>query len=264
MTDGMHDDTTAQRQGKPPHRDEPEMTASGPLDPWMLAVARDAVDELDAEIDVPRAMMWARIARERREAADAVAMHQAAALAPRRGGHALAKWSRQIVAVAAVLVAGVAIGRYVVPADSAFAVATRDTATTPAGLGPDALAAMTPSTDPARVAMHEHLVRTVSLLTVVRDDNPALGPGADITIVARELLSTTRLLLDQPELRDERTRRLLQDLELVLVQVIQARGSAPDTQRAPKETLQDTNLLTRVRAIVTASSGIDEAIYGGD
>jgi hypothetical protein len=50
----------------------------------------------------------------------------------------------------------------------------------------------------------------------------------------------------------------------VLVQVIQARGSAPETQRAPKETLQDTNLLTRVRAIVTASSGVDHVIYGGD
>jgi hypothetical protein len=70
------------------------------------------------------------------------------------------------------------------------------------------------------------------------------------------------LLIDEPQLRDERTRRLLQDLELVLVQIIQARGSAPEAQRAPKETLRETNLLPRMRAIVTASRPLEETING--
>ena len=61
-------------------------------------------------------------------------------------------------------------------------------------------------------------------------------------------MSTTRLLLDEPQLRDERTRRLLQDLELVLVQIVHARGSAPAMRQAPNETMRETNLLPRVRA----------------
>jgi hypothetical protein len=238
--------------------------SSAPLDPWMLDLAREAVDDFDAEIVVPREMMWARIQRVRSDRAPTAAPPGGTTPVAPQIGRSWARWRRQIAAVAAVLVGGIAIGRYVVPTRVVSVGAALDTSRSPAGLGPDALAAMASSTDPARVAMQEHLVRTVALLTTVRDDNPAMGPEADLTLVARELLTTTRLLLDQPQLRDERTRRLLQDLELVLVQVIQARGSAPETQRAPKETLQDTNLLTRVRAIVTASSGTDDVIYGGD
>jgi hypothetical protein len=102
------------------------------------------------------------------------------------------------------------------------------------------------------------------LLTTVSDNTQSTGADAALAPPARELLTTTRLLLDQPQLRDERTRRLLQDLELVLVQVIQARSTAPETQRAPRETLRETNLLTRVNALVTAASLSDAVIYGGD
>jgi hypothetical protein len=230
-----------------------------PLEPWMLELAREAADELDAEVVVPREMMWARIDRERRAAAAPVKR--------------VRPWTR-VTAIAAVLVGGVAIGRYVVPvapttvaaADSAQL--SNDRARNGAGLGPDALAELPPSNDPVRVAMGEHLARTVALLTTVRDQDPSMGPGADVSAWARDLLTTTRLLIDEPQLRDERTRRLLQDLELVLVQIIQARGSAPETQRAPKETIRETNLLPRVRAIVTASRPIEETInsltYGGD
>ena len=242
-------------QHRTPHDDEQDT----PLEPWMLELAREAADELDADVVVPREMMWARINRDRRAAAQPVK-------------RAL-PWTR-VAAIAAVLVGGVAIGRYVVPAapttvaaaDSAQA--STDRPRNEMGLGPDALAELPPSNDPVRVAMGEHLVRTVALLTTVRDQDPSMGPGADVSAWARELLSTTRLLIDEPQLRDDRTRRLLQDLELVLVQIIQARGSAPETQRAPKETLRETNLLPRMRAVVTASRPIEETIngltHGGD
>ena len=131
------------------------------------------------------------------------------------------------------------------------------------GLGPDALAEMPGSDDPARVAMYEHLAHTVALLTTVRNEDPAVGPTSDLRAGARDLLSTTRLLLDEPQLRDVRTRRLLQDLELVLVQIASARGSAPATRLAPSETMRETNLLPRVRAAVTASLRGDDPILGG-
>lgn len=242
-----------------PHEDEQDV----PLEPWMLELAREAADELDADVVVPREMMWARINRDRRAAA-AGAVAGGAAAAPLRRGF---PWPR-VAAIAAVLVGGVAIGRYIVPvapttvvaADSAQA--STDQPRNEMGLGPDALAELPPSNDPVRVAMGEHLVRTVALLTTVRDQDPSTGRGADVSAWARELLSTTRLLIDEPQLRDERTRRLLQDLELVLVQIIQAHGSAPETQRAPKETLRETNLLPRIRAVVTASRSVEDTING--
>lgn len=220
-----------------------------PLDPWMLDLVREASAELDAEVAVPREMMWARIRRERTPAVTTPG-------GPRGGP--TRRW-RHFAAAVAVLVSGVAIGRYVLPSPKAAplpVVTAADRA--PAGL----------DGDPTQLAMQEHLVRTVALLTTVRDAAPArnvaAAANADLTPMARELLTTTRLLLDQPPLRDERTRRLLQDLELVLVQIIQARASAPETQRAPRETLRETNLLTRVNALVTAAATTDAAISGED
>jgi hypothetical protein len=239
-----------------------------PLEPWMLELAREATDELDADVVVPREMMWARINRDRRAAAGV-----ASAPSVKRALPSPRIWTR-VAAIAAVLVGGVAIGRYVVPAAPTLVAAadsvpmSGERARNGTRLGPDALAELPQSNDPVHVAMGEHLARTVALLTTVRDQDPSMGPGADVTAWARDLLSTTRLLIDEPQLRDERTRRLLQDLELVLVQIIQARGSAPETQRAPKETIRETNLLPRMRAVVTASRPVEESIngftYGGD
>ena len=255
---------------RPEHQDNRSVTEHDvPLEPWMLALAREATEELDADVVIPREMMWARITRDRRAVSAETAAPVTAAPIVKRA----VPWTR-VAAIAAVLVGGVAIGRYVVPATPTM-VASADSARVPndrarnsAGLGPDALAELPQSNDPVRVAMGEHLARTVALLTTVRDQDPAMGPGADVSAWARDLLSTTRLLIDEPQLRDERTRRLLQDLELVLVQIIQARGSAPETQRAPKETIRETNLLPRVRAIVTASRPFEDTIngftYGGD
>lgn len=239
-----------------PHDDRTHDTA--PLDPWMLDAAREAVHELEAEVTVPRDMMWARIQRARQETRPVTMTHTATDPVNRA---VWPRWSRQFAAAAAVLVTGVGIGRYVVP--PADRVEVRSSAGAPVALGDSAVGA---TLDPSRLAMEEHLARTVVLLTAVRDtdrDTVAADAGS-LTPKAKELLATTRLLLDQPQLRDDRTRRLLQDLELVLVQIIQARPTAPETERAPRETLRDTDLLTRVRAIVTASAPLDGATYGGD
>ncbi len=227
-----------------------------PLDPWMLALARDVSDD----IVVPREMMWKRIDGKR-----------STVKVPQR---LTASFWRGVSAIAAVLVVGVAIGRYAWPSasntrhDSASTtIPTTATAAALAtsALGPDALAAAPVSADPMRVAMDEHLIRTVALLTTVRDRDPDIGPGLDVTSWARDLLGTTRLLLDEPTLRDERTRRLLQDLELVMMQIIQSRrNGAEDARRVATETMRDTNLLPRVRAVVTAAAVREElSVHGG-
>ena len=230
-----------------------------PLAPWMTALAREATDD----VVVPHEMMWRRIQQQR-----ALLSSDAAVTSTARGQW---HWTlRRVAAIAAVLVAGVAIGRFALPsaahtgaAADAGSIATNTssgnapstTALGPNALGPDALAMTALSSDPVRVAMQEHLVRAVALLTTVRDRDPAAGPGLDVTDWARDLLGTTRLLIDDPSLRDGHTRRLLQDLELVLMQILQAHGTgASETRKAPSDTMRETNLLPRVRAVVTASA----------
>jgi hypothetical protein len=242
-----------------------------PLDPWMRDLVQHAM-RVD-ESDVPRELMWARIRQQRRggaatsgEHALAVAVAPPAATpvaaslqshaAPRRFGSRRAV-GMQILAVAATLAIGVAIGRFGVPNDLQVGARTAPQVATAAGTQG------VHQNDPAVVAMEEHLARTVALLVTVRDESPDVGPGADVSGWARELLGTTRMLLDEPQLRDDRTRRLLQDLELVLVQIIQARGTAaPEARRAPSETMRETNLLPRVRAVVTASNSTESTFRG--
>ena len=48
---------------------------------------------------------------------------------------------------------------------------------------------------------------------------PTISAAQDLAPQARQLLSSTRLLLDSKRLTDPRTRKLLEDLELVLVQI---------------------------------------------
>ena len=263
----------------------PEPRENTPLDAWMIDEVRRATDvPSDA---VPREMMWARMQRQRAGGAGApvgapspvasvadvrplftVATTSTAALSTAR-----IRWLR-VAGMAAMLVGAVGVGRYLLPATGPlkYASAITDSARradsiAALGLGPDALAALPPSTDPARVAMDEHLGRTVALLVSMRDSEldgaPDEGRRANVSVWARDLLATTRLLLDEPQLRDERTRRLLQDLELVLAQIVQVRQTAPETRRAPNETMRETNLLPRMRAAVSASRPGEETTFLG-
>lgn len=249
----------------------PRPEDDAPLEPWMLELAKEAVDELDANIEVPRAMMWGRIERQRRAERDiaerdvvastTIGQQPAPAATSVRVFTMPTAW-RRIAAIAAVLVGGVAIGRYVVPSPEAARIVANDTTRGTGAIG-SMQSEFARRADPSHVAMQEHLVKTVVLLAAVQKTT-AQSAEQNLGPLAGELLATTRLLLDQPQLRDERTRRLLQDLELVLVQIVQARSSAPETQRAPKETMRETDLLTRVRAVVTASGANTALTYGGN
>ncbi len=259
----------------PPISPDDDAENAAPLDEWMLALARDA----SSEVTVPSELMWRRVQRARDEArVDARSGDEhderlmvplftpqspvhvfsttgttAASASAQRPSRPRSMW-RAGAGIAAVLFGGIAIGRYALPhpsntthASNARAVASADSLTMP-----------------TRVAMDEHLVRTAALLTAVRDRDVTVATGQDVSAWARDLLGTTRLLLDEPSLRDDRTRQLLQDLELVLMQIAQARGTdAPEAQRAPAETMRETNLLPRVRAAVSAATQREEPLLRG-
>ncbi|MEO7521562.1 MAG: hypothetical protein ABIW79_07075 [Gemmatimonas sp.] len=255
-----------------------ERDAVQPLEPWLSSLVKDAMHIDDSS--VPRDLMWARIRQQRREGLATTAERETAKLeaatldvathkGARHGFRVTRTIMSRVLAVAATLAIGVAIGRYGTPVPSQGAGATVANPVGSAGASTTAAvdgaaARALHAGEPAVVAMEEHLARTVALLVAVRNESPDAGPGADVSGWARELLGTTRLLLDEPQLREYRTRRLLQDLELVLVQIIQARGTAaPEARRAPSETMRETNLLPRVRAAATASITTGEPPFRG-
>jgi hypothetical protein len=101
---------------------------------------------------------------------------------------------------------------------------------------------------PYATAARAHLSRSESFLTGVRVDLASGSADAEFEAWARSLLSRTRLLLASPAGRDPETRRLLEDLELMLAQVVMtAATSDPAEVRLLGEGLEDGDLLQRLR-----------------
>jgi hypothetical protein len=75
---------------------------------------------------------------------------------------------------------------------------------------------------------------------------------------ARDLLASTRLLMDSPAGEDPGRRQLLEDLELVLAQIVQLDPNAPAEDRAQlQRSIAREQVLTRIRSSIPAgfSSG---------
>ena len=165
------------------------------FDQWLQDAARTTYH---APRTAPREEMWARIHAARRT----------------RHVIELRPWMRWVVAAAAVLVLGIGIGRWTAIQSNPTRVAGRDSATgTPVTREIDSLA-----NQAYQVAATQYLSRTEALLTSFRADDRSANT-ARLVSQARELLSTTQLMLDSPAARDPRLNSLLQDLELVLMQI---------------------------------------------
>jgi hypothetical protein len=144
----------------------------------------------------PRDEMWARIEAERaRRAARPVL--------------ALRPWLRWGLAAAALLVLGIGIGRWTAHHQ------------TDAGGGTVAAADTAGNGVVYQVAATQYLSRTETFLTGFRADLRAGRVDTRFNGQARDLLTTTRLLLDSPAADDPRMRALLEELELVLAQISQ-------------------------------------------
>ncbi|MEJ2677625.1 MAG: hypothetical protein P8174_00960 [Gemmatimonadota bacterium] len=213
---------------------------------WML---RRAAKDYNAPPETPREEMWAVIRErlhlpEEAPAADTGPTDsRVIRLVPRR-------WVQWSVALAATLAIGFGLGRLTRTAEPG--------ATAPAmlaGKGGAGSAATTDNTAlPFRLAATDHLGQAEALLTVVRGDR-AGQVGAQTVDWARNLLSTTRLLLDSPAGRDPQLAPLLEDLELVLVQIANVQGSGSNEDlRMIRESMQHNNLLSKLQTVVSAGS----------
>jgi hypothetical protein len=105
-----------------------------------------------------------------------------------------------------------------------------------------------PLTTPYRVASQQHLARAEALVAVVATAPRDAMIDSLTDRWAREMLTNTRLLLDSPAGEDPIRRRLLEDLETLLVQLVQRSGTAVDERALFDRTLDRTQLLTRLRS----------------
>jgi hypothetical protein len=208
------------------------------FDAWIV----QAAPRLNEPNATPRAEMWREIQSALHVARDAQA-GQIPGVTPLRRG----PW-RLIAVVAAALLLGVALDRMVLPRSVRVAPPTAE--------HPPA----SDSGDPTRLyrmAASQTLTQAEALLTAYRADaeaeRNALGV-AKLGASGREVLSSTRLLIDSPAGEDPQLRALLEDLELVLVQIIRLSSPQPDAsdREHVDRALKDSDLLPRIRTAVPA------------
>jgi hypothetical protein len=232
---------------------------------------REAAADYEApRSEVPRGDMWAAIQSQR----------GAMMMAPRRAPLSARRWTW--IGMAATLLLGVGIGRFAMRDGAApDAKVPQIVATTRAPIVPEhqavapTSAVSPPSTEssapvyrsPAApnsasytVASERHLQAVQLLLASYTTDAPTARGDSLLGRWARDLLSNTRLLLDSPAARDQQRARLLEDLEVILVQLVQqAPGQDIEERSAIERTLQKTQVIPRLRSALPASlhSGTD-------
>lgn len=199
-------------------------------DQWL----REAAKDYNPPPPVPRAEMWQRIEAARR----------GAAVTPIRRA---APW-RMPLAVAALLLLGVAIGRVTSP---------RPTTSTNTPAGAPAASAAVPNTERGTVANRLVTDDLLSQAETFLTEFNTQAAAEDFSVKAKDLLITTRLLLDSKRRADAPTRKLLEDLELVLAQIATL---DPEDQRQERGFIADglaqNQLRSRLRNAIPSGPAI--------
>ena len=212
-----------------------------------------ALREVDPPPPTPRDAIWAGIQARRAGASPKSASPTGGSrvdsdaggvvdLASRR--RRTTTWLTWSAAIAATLVLGIGLGRISstnATGDPAGTTAAGD-AVQDAGQPSDAVPTA------YRLAAANHLERTETLLASLSVDSRA-GDAREMSSWARELLTDTRLLLSSPAAEDAATRRLLEDLELILAQI----AGIPEARAEQEvelihEGINQSDVLLRLRA----------------
>ena len=188
---------------------------------------RQAAQDYHRPPDTPREEMWAAIAARRRAGEG-------------RPVIVLRPWLRWGLGIAAVLALGIGIGRWTVP---------------DRGRVPQNTFVYGPATSSVayQVAATDYLSRTETLLTGFRAQRPHAPLDTQVVEGARDLLSTTRLLLESPAGQDPHFKSLLEDLELVLAQIAQLpSGRRSEEVDLINQGLEQRGVLPRLRTAIPA------------
>jgi hypothetical protein len=206
---------------------------------------REAARDYNAPPETPRDEMWERIVAARTENTNKTERSGAPVipLRPRR-------FLRPVIGVAALLALGIGLGRMTAPTQNSAAPPSVATQTAPRG-----------SEVAYRLAATEHLSQSETFLTLFRASVRQGGNEQLASTTARQLLATNRLLLDSPAATDNRTRLLLQDLELVLAQIAQLSGrpSSPDLDFITSG-LDESGVMSRLRTAVPAGTSATQGV----
>ena len=230
-----------------------------PADPAFDAWLRRAAPTLNAPGTIPVETMWAGIHAAQRSAAAAAA----ARISGVRPLHRT-RWLMPVT-IAATLLVGVALDRLViVPSAQRSAVPPAVATRVEAAPMVDSSA----RSDLYRLAAVQTLTQAEALLTAYRAGGATTRNDAAARQLggwAREVLGSTRLLIDSPAGSDAQLRPLLNDIELVLVQIVRLSGTPLDsTDRALIDrALRDRDLLPRIRTAVPAGAA-DATIASDD
>lgn len=255
---------------------------------------RDLARDYHRPPETPREAMWARIEAARRPVGTSPAVTRAPNVQPMRRVPRLVVWGAGLAATLLIGVAigrqsmrsaPDAAPRSVAVQPAAPGVGTGSASSTPGGSAavavraPDAasVASATTRRDPAassasvvigrgdaepargatayRLAAVQHIARSDALLTSLRADAQAGRVDAAAALWARDLLGTTRMLMDSPAGDDPQMKKLLDDLELVLVQIV----ALPATRKPGDLDLIDhavrqRDVLTRLRTVSAQGS----------
>jgi hypothetical protein len=168
------------------------------------------------------------------------------------------RWTRTLLPLAATLVLGFGLGQ-VSPAllgsRQPMPLGTAGSAT-PGLAAADTTARLGGETEPFVGIAADYLERVTALLVTLADASPRNGQPAEYsTRQARELLATTRLLMDSPQSGDPHLQELLDDLELVLAQIVRLprRATAPDVYLID-QTVDQREVLPRLRELLAENS----------
>lgn len=201
------------------------------FDEWLQSAAQDYNRPPGR---VPRADMWTEIERT----LDATPVRVNSQVVPIRR-----RWSAPLTAIAATLLLAIGIG-------SGYWFRGRSVGTPPEAT-PVATNGAPATTGSFDAALQTHMADAEALLVAYR--------GVDgetenhVHRWARDVLGTTRLMMDSPAATDPVRRRLLEDLEIILVQIVQLPNSAPADERALIDrSLTRDQLLTRLRTSIPA------------
>jgi len=249
---------------------------------------REAVADYRQPTATPRHEMWQRLQmaraarlaprRQRRHFPFVWAAGIAAGVTLGVGVGRMVRQTRVVVPAVAPAVPSVADAAGLHAPDTNLALAPKDKGTTadplprarvsgrsrrsvaPSDAATPALAAVMPDQGRAipviyRATLADYLSQTEVLLTLFR---VSLAHGSASPIAsskARQLLGTNRLLLDSPVSADQRTRALLEDLELTLVRIAQVSPRArADQLQSITAGIDRGRVLDRVRNHVPAGS----------
>jgi len=234
-------------------------------------ILSEAARDYNAPGDVPRDAMWTRIAEARR--------HRTAAPAAR---NRVWLWSGAGIAAALLIATGIGIGRRMERSSPIVprTVASRDTVlrrdSAPSRVSGQTVANRTETAsatirEPARdtagpdrtlayqLVILQHLAGTEAMITSFRASARSGETDAHVAKWARDLLGTTRLLEASPAAADPVMKRLLDDLELVIVQIVQytTRGiSDPEELDLIEQSIKKRGVITKLRSTVPAEAGL--------